>query len=197
MYSKVQYEIPSWNRIYDMLLKQAQKIRADNYKPDIIVCIARGGLVPSRILVDLLNSKELEVITIEYYIDFGQTKKEPILKQCLHTKLHNKKVLLIDDVSDSGKTLQLARKHLEEQGAKEIKIATIYRKPGTRTKPDFWEKETDRWIVFPWEAKETIGKIKKKTADIQAKNKEFTKLIEAGFPKQLAQELLQEDGSSK
>ena len=91
---------------------QAQKIQSDGYKPDIIVGIARGGLVPSRILADLLETRDFAIITIEYYVGIGQKSKDPVLKQCLHTQLPDKKVLLVDDVSDGGRSLQLAKKHL-------------------------------------------------------------------------------------
>ena len=57
--SNIQYEVPTWNQIYDMLLSQAQKIQNPPYKPDIIVAIARGGSVPARILTDLLETAEL------------------------------------------------------------------------------------------------------------------------------------------
>jgi hypoxanthine phosphoribosyltransferase len=173
-----------------MLLTQAQKIQSDGYKPDIIVGIARGGLVPSRILADLLETRDFAIITIEYYVGIGQRSKEPILKQCLHTQLPDKKVLLVDDVSDGGRSLQLAKKHLQEQGAKEIRIATVYCKPGTITMPDYFEKETSHWIVFPWEAKETMAKIIQKVEGKRAINKEIASLVKAGLPGQLAEKLL-------
>ena len=116
--------------------------------------------------------------------------REPILKQCLHTQLPDKKVLLVDDVSDGGRSLQLAKKHLQEQGAKEIKIATVYCKPGTITTPDYFEKETSHWIVFPWEARETMTKIMQKAEGKRALGKEIANLVRAGFPKQLAEKLL-------
>jgi hypothetical protein len=180
-----------------MLFNQAQKIRGDGYKPDIIVGIARGGLVPSRVLADLLETRDFAIITIEYYVGISQTKQEPILKQCLHTRLTDKKVLLVDDVSDGGRSLQLAKKHLEEQCAKEIKIATLYCKPGTITKPDYFEKETSRWIVFPWEARETMTKIMQREDGKRAMNKEITDLVRAGLPKKLAEKLLKDGGMSQ
>ena len=183
MAANTQYEVPTWNQIYDMLLAQAQKIQGDGYKPDIIVGIARGGLVPSRILADLLETRDFAIITIEYYVGIGQKNKEPVLKQCLHTQLPDKKVLLVDDVSDGGRSLQLAKKHLQEQGAKEIRIATVYCKPGTITLPDYFEKETSHWIVFPWEAKETMAKITQKTEGKRAASKEIANLVKSGLPK--------------
>jgi hypothetical protein len=192
--AKIEYEVPTWNQIYEMLFNQAQKIQGDGYKPDIIVGIARGGLVPSRILADLLETRDFAIITIEYYVGIAQTKQEPILKQCLHTQLTDKKVLLVDDVSDGGRSLQLAKKHLEQQCAKEVKIATIYCKPGTITTPDYFEKETSHWIVFPWEARETMTKIMQRTGGKRAMTKEVTNLVKAGLPKQLVEKLLK-DGS--
>jgi len=195
--ANTQYEVPTWNQIYDMLLAQAQKIQGDGYKPDIIVGVARGGLVPSRILADLLETRDFAIITIEYYFGIGQKNKEPVLKQCLHTQLPNKKVLLVDDVSDGGRSLQLAKKHLQEQGAKEIRIATVYCKPGTITLPDYFEKETSHWIVFPWEAKETMAKIMQKTEGKRAASKEIANLVKSGLPKHLAEKLLNDGERSQ
>ena len=197
MAAKTRYEVPTWKQIYEMLFNQAHKIQGDGYKPDIIVGIARGGLVPSRVLADLLETRDFAIITIEYYCGINQTKQEPILKQCLHTQLTDKKVLLVDDVSDGGRSLQLAKKHLEEQCAKEIKIATLYCKPGTITKPDYFEKETSHWIVFPWEARETMTRIMQRVEGKRAMGEEVTNLVRAGLPKQLAEKLLKDSGWSR
>ena len=92
MSANTQYEVPTWNQIYDMLLDQAQKIQGDGYKPDIIIGIARGGLVPARILSDLLETPELAIIQIEYYVSIAQPRQEPILKQGISTPLTGKKL---------------------------------------------------------------------------------------------------------
>lgn len=193
MAAETLYEVPSWIQIYDMMLNQAQKIRGDGYKPDVIVGIAKGGLVPSRILADLLETRDFAVITIEYYVGINQKAQEPILKQCLHTQLTGKRVLLVDDVSDCGRSLQVAKKHLEEQCAREIRIATIYCKPGTITRPDYFERETSSWIVFPWEARETLTKIRNKKNGDDAARAEVTRLVKAGMPEQLTKRLLSEE----
>ena len=188
MASNIQYEIPTWNQIYDMLLTQAQKIQ--QCKPDIIVGIARGGLINARILTDLLETPQLATIEVEFYLDIAQTKREPTLKQSLTTQVKGKKILLVDDISDTGKTLQLAKSHLRDQGASEIGIATLYLKPQSITKPDFYEKQTSNWVIFPWDTKETIRKIIQKQAGKRKVNQEITKLVKAGLPKQVADRLL-------
>ena len=187
-----EYEVPTWNQIYDMLQVQAQKIQCSQYKPDIIVAVARGGLVPSRILMDLLEIRDFAIIQIEYYQSINLPGIQPILKQCLNTDLSGKKALIVDDVSDGGKSLQLAKKHLQEKGAEEVKIATLYIKPQTITLSDYFEKQTSHWIIFPWDIKETISKIQEQHKGKRAIKKEITKLEKAGLPKQLAEKCLKE-----
>jgi hypoxanthine phosphoribosyltransferase len=192
VFANIQYEVPTWNQTYDMLLNQAQKIREDNYKPAIIIGIARGGLIPARVLLDILEIPEFATIQIEFYVDIAQTRREPTLKQGLTTKITDKKALLVDDIADSGKSLKLAKTHLQQLGAKEIKTATLYAKPQSVTTPDYYEKQTSRWVVFPWDAKETLRRIIQKQEGKRTVNHEVAKLVKAGLPKQLAEKLLKD-----
>ena len=188
--SSVQYEIPTWNQIYDMLLSQSEKIRV--YKPDLIVGIARGGSIPARILTDLLETPLLATIEVEFYLGIAQTKAEPTLKQSLTIPVSCKKILLVDDIADTGKTLQLAKSHLQNLGPSEIKIATLYLKPQSITKPDFYEKQTSNWVIFPWDTKETMRKIIQKQTGKRQSNQEIAKLVKAGLPKQVADRLIKD-----
>ncbi len=190
MANSVQYEIPTWNQIYDILLTQAEKIQG--YKPDLIVGIARGGLIPARILTDLLETPLLATIEVEFYLGIAQTKAEPTLKQPLTTPVRCKKILLVDDIADTGKTLQLAKSHLQNLGPSEIKIATLYLKPQSITKPDFYEKQTSNWVIFPWDTKETLRKIIQKQTGKRQSNHEIAKLVKAGLPKQVADRLIKD-----
>jgi uncharacterized protein len=187
--ANIEYEVPTWNQIYEMLLDQAEKIRK-TYQPDVIIGIARGGLVPARILTDLLDSPQVAVIRIEFYADIAQPSSQPILKQPLTVPVAGKKVLIVDDISDSGQSLKLARQHLIEKGASEVKIATLYAKPATQTLPDFAEKTTERWVVFPWEIKETLKEVTQKQEGKRAASQEVAKLVKAGLPKQLTERIL-------
>jgi len=190
--SNIDYEVPTWNQIYEMLLYQAQKIKTQNYKPDLIVAIARGGVVPARILSDLLETPNLSFMQIEFYTSTNQTLQEPILKQTLTTNVTGKKILLIDDISDTGKSLQLAKNHLQHQGAIEIRTATLYGKPQSVTTPDFYEKQTTDWVVFPWDIKETLQKIVHNPLGKRILNQELAKLVKAGLPKQLSEKLIKD-----
>jgi hypoxanthine phosphoribosyltransferase len=188
--TKVEYEVPTWNQINDMLLAQAQRIQNQQFQPDIIIGIAKGGIIPARILSDLIETPKLATLQIALYLDIAKPTFEPILKQPLTVAIKNKKTLIVDDIADTGKSLKLAQTHIQEQGAMETKTATLYFKPQSITKPDFYEKQTNNWIVFPWEIKETLRKITQKSEGKRAANQEIAKLVKAGLPKQLTEKLL-------
>jgi hypoxanthine phosphoribosyltransferase len=190
--TRAKFEVPTWNKIYNMLLSQAKKIRQSGFKPDIVIGIARGGWIPARVLSDLLETPDLATVRVEFYLGVAEAKKEPVLTQGVSVGVTGKKVLIVDDVADTGKSLKLARAHVLQQGAAEIRTATVYRKPWSIIKPDYYETETSLWVVFPWETKETIRKIVEKHADKNAIDVETAKLVKAGLPKQLAERFLKE-----
>ena len=192
MAGNIEYDVPTWNQIYEMLLCQAQEILAQGFRPDIVVGIARGGLIPARIIADLLETSEFATIQIEFYVGINQTKAEPTLKHPTTTRLADKRVLLVDDIADSGESLKLAETYLQQQGTSEVKTATLYLKTKSITTPDFYEKQTTNWVMFPWDTKETLRKIIQKTQGKRFLNQEVVKLVNAGLPKQLAEKLLKD-----
>lgn len=190
---KLEFEVPTWNKIYTMLLRLAQEIKKDSFKPDIIVGVSRGGWPPARVLSDLLDNPNLANVKVEFYLGVAETKGEPTLTQPVSVNVAGNKVLIVDEVADTGKSLKLIKEHLAKEGATEVKIATIYYKPWSIITPDYYAKETSRWIVFPWEVKETIRKIIKKCRE---KNKpleeEMVRLVRAGLSKKLVDRFLKE-----
>jgi hypoxanthine phosphoribosyltransferase len=190
--TETEFEVPTWNQIYDLLLSQAEKIRQGGFKPDVIVGIARGGWFSARVLSDLLEIPDLATVTVEFYVGVAETKNEPVLTQGISAVVAGKKALIVDDVADTGKSLKLAKDHILQKGATEVRTATVYSKPWSVIKPDYFEKETRRWVVFPWEMKEAVRKIVEKHRDKGAINMETAKLVKAGLPKPLAERFLKE-----
>ena len=191
----VEFEVPTWDEIYEMLLSLAEKIQKDNFFPDLIVGICRGGWPPARVMSDLLGNPKLANIGVEFYVDVAKTRSKPVLTEPVSISVEGKKVLILDDVADTGKTLELVRDHLLNRGVKQVKIATIYYKPWSVVRPDYYEKETRRWIVFPWERKETVRNLMRRYREEEVRKK----LIEGGMdPKLLDRfidEALKENGS--
>ncbi|MEM3553671.1 MAG: phosphoribosyltransferase [Candidatus Bathyarchaeia archaeon] len=190
---ELEFEVPKWNQIYKMLVQIAEKIRKDNFKPDVIVGVSRGGWPPARVLSDLLENPNLANVKVEFYVGVAETKGEPTLTQPVSVDVAGKRVLVVDEVADTGKSLKLIREHLQNEGAVEVRIAAVYLKPWSIIKPDYYARETSRWIVFPWEIKETIRKIVKKCEE-QGKSveKEVEKLVRAGLSRRLVNHFLKE-----
>jgi len=189
----LEFEIPSWEQIYGMLLNLADKIRRDKFKPDIIVGVSRGGWAPGRVMSDLLENPQIANVKAEFYKGVAETKGEPIITQSVSMSVKGKRVLAMDDVADTGRSLRKVRSHLLEQGATDVRIATIYFKPWSVTLPDYYEKETRRWIIFPWERKETVRNLLEKY-ERQGKAIEEVKekLIKFGFNRKLVGRFIQE-----
>jgi hypoxanthine phosphoribosyltransferase len=191
--SEVEYEVPTWNQIYNMLLDLAEKIRKNGFKPDVIVGVSRGGWPPARVLSDLLGNPNLANVKAEFYLNVAETKEEPALTQPVSTTVSGLKALVTDEIADTGESLKLVKAHLFERGATEVKIATVYYKPWSIITPDYYEKKTSNWVIFPWERKETIRKIVKKCREEEKSvEKEKEKLVEAGMPVEIAQKFLEE-----
>jgi uncharacterized protein len=191
--SEVSYVAPSWCRIYSMLLSQSQKIRQDGFCPDVVVGVSRGGWLPARILSDLLENPNLANAKAESYTGIAQAKSEPSLTQCVSADVSGKSVLIVDEVADSGKSLRLVAEHVSALGAREVKTATLFLKVGCPFKPDYFAAETDSWVVFPWEIKETLRHIQDAHEQNQkAVEFEVSKLVEAGVSKRLMKRLLTE-----
>ena len=190
MEAEAEFEAPTWKQIYAMLVSQAEEIRCSGFKPDVIVAVTRGGWIPARVLSDILGIHALATIGVEFYLGVSETRSTPVLTQGVSVEVTEKKVLLVDDVTDTGGSLRLARKHLQQHGVGEVQVATVYRKPLSLIMPEFYEKETRGWVVFPWDAKETLRNILGKHGGAVKVNAE--KLLKAGLPKQLVEEFLKE-----
>jgi hypoxanthine phosphoribosyltransferase len=190
--TEAEFEAPTWNQIYAMLLRQARKIRQSRFEPNIIVGVTRGGWIPARVLSDLLEIFDLATLGGEFYLGVTKTRKEPVLTQSVSGIVAGKNALVVDDVADSGKSLQLVREHILQQGAREVRIATLYCKPFSVTKPEYYESETHGWVVFPWEPKETIRRIVEKHEDKRDIAVETGKLVKAGLPRKLIEKFLKE-----
>jgi len=191
--SELEFEVPTWDQIYESLLVLADKVRKANFKPDVIVGVSRGGWPPARIMSDLLENPGLANIKAEFYLGVAKTKGEPMITQPISTSVRGKKVLVIDEVADTGKSLRLVQAHLSEHGAKDVKILTVYYKPWSLVVPDWYGKETSRWIIFPWERKEAIRQVLKQYR-IQGKSIEqaVEKLVQSGLNRKLVDRFIQE-----
>ena len=150
-------EVLEWADVGLAARDLAQRIHDSDFAPEIVVAIARGGLLVGGVLAYALGVKSCGSINVELYTGVDTTLPEPqLLPPHLDgTSLHGKRVLLADDVSQSGLTLRLAVDILQRMGA-DVRTACFYTKPQTVFVPDYSWRETDKWIVFPWSAEPPV-----------------------------------------
>ena len=180
--------------IWDKLFSLAQKIKNVDFSPDVIIGIIRGGLEVTRTLSDLLEIKQVTTIGVGFYKGIKETFDSPQLTQKLNYDVTNKKILLVDDVADTGRSMALAVEYLKKQKIHSLKTATIHYKPHSIFRPDFYVEETEKWIVYPWEYVEfTKLFIKKEREKDQQYSEIEISLKKMGIPKKVIETVLPEN----
>lgn len=137
------------------------KMIDDEYMPDVIIGLSRGGIVPSRLLLDLFGSKTSFLsLDVKFYRSIGNTETDPIISSAIDFgAINNKKALIVDDIFDTGRTMDYVLSYLGT--SKSTKTATLFLKDIDRGEknyvPDWYGKKAEKreWIVFPWETHET------------------------------------------
>lgn len=150
-------EILTWETYGTAVRGLAQAVADSGFVPDIVLGIARGGLIPAGSVAYALDCKNLFTMNVEFYTGVGTTRDEPtLLPPFLDlAELQDLAVLVVDDVADSGKTLELVARVCSEH-AGEVRSAVIYEKPRAILAPDYAWRRTDKWINFPWSSEPVI-----------------------------------------
>lgn len=151
-------EILTWPLFGQASRELAQTIVDDRWTPDVVVAVARGGLLPAGAVAYALGIKAMGTMNVEFYTDVAQTLEEPrLLDPAMDTSsLRDQRVLVVDDVADSGKTLAKVMEMFAEFPGVEARSAVIYHKPRSVMKPDYVWKMTEKWIMFPWSDKPPV-----------------------------------------
>jgi hypothetical protein len=149
------------------------------FQPDLIVAISRGGCIPARVICDYLDVFDLDVIKIEHYHGVHK-EKTALLKYPLSADISGKRVLLIDDVSDTGDSFEVGMRHLLECGEPaELKTAALHHKTVSSYTPDFYSEIVRewRWIIYPWAVMEDLHSLLQEMEKPPATAMEFSRYI--------------------
>lgn len=146
-------EILGWLEFGEASRHLASDVLHSGFTPDVVIAIARGGLLLAGSIAYALGTKSCGALNVEFYTGVDERLPEPIVLPPMldEPSLANKKVLLVDDVSDSGRTLAMVVQLLRGSGA-DVRSVCLYSKPGTLQEPDFVWRRTPHWITFPWSA---------------------------------------------
>ena len=165
--------LTTWDYMDRLCRKVAEQIIDDGFEPEIIVALARGGWFAGRVLCDLLGLDDLTSLKIEHYVGIRKDKKVEIRYPLLEESVSGKKVLIVDDIANTGESLKKAKEHVIERGATEVKTATLQLLSTSRFTPDYFGEYIEEWawIIFPWNFVEDMIELIKGVMD---KNREWS-----------------------
>jgi hypoxanthine phosphoribosyltransferase len=152
-------ELVTWQDSYEMARALAIRVKEDCYAPDIVIAIGRGGYVPARVVCDFLLQDMLTSFKMEHWGSAAKKKPEVKVRFPLAVEIRDRKVLVVDDVTDTGETLQHAIEYLRGLSPREIRTAVLQHKSGSsRVHPNYFAREEKewRWIIYPWAVHEDV-----------------------------------------
>jgi hypoxanthine phosphoribosyltransferase len=162
MSTPIPCEIIGWNRFYAQARRLAQLVRQSGFRPDTLVAIGRGGYMPARILSDFLGIMDLTSFKVEHYLGPAKHAQAVVVRYPLAADLTGRRVLLVDDVSDSGDTFAAAIDHLNSRGTPaEVHTAVLHHKTVSSYTPDYYVHKIVkwRWIIYPWAVAEDVSNL--------------------------------------
>lgn len=151
-------EVVTWHRFYALARILAHRVRESGFQPDVIVAIGRGGYMPARVLSDFLGQMDLTGFKIEHYRG-TQKQVAARVRYPLTADVAGRRVLLVDDVSDSGDTFAAALEHLRSRGAPAaVRTAVLHHKIVCPYQPDYYACKIVkwRWLIYPWAVAEDL-----------------------------------------
>jgi hypothetical protein len=151
-------ETLTWDRYGTAVRQLAARVADDGYRPNIILAIARGGLFVAGSLGYALSVKNLYVMNIEYYTGVGTRLDVPVMLPPYQDamNLDGARILIADDVADSGNTIRVVHDHCRGRVA-DVRTAVLYEKPQSVVKCEYVWNYTDRWINFPWSTESPLA----------------------------------------
>ena len=139
----------SWSDYGNLAAALAEKIRASSKHYDLVVGIARGGIPVAMAVADHLNVK-IDFVNVKSYTDFGN-RTSPRILSTLTEDIEGKDILLVDDLVDQGETLTSMKKYLGDMKPRTLDSAVMFKKPWSKTDPDYYLESVTEWVVFPFE----------------------------------------------
>ncbi|MEM2005057.1 MAG: phosphoribosyltransferase [Zestosphaera sp.] len=147
-----------WSKALSMCYRLAESILDSSEDFSTVVTISRGGLVPARIVSDVIGVDDLHVVRSRFWGVGGIIFKEPEISYYGGLNLGGKKVLIVDEVVDTGSTMSRIVRLVNDLGASKVKTAVLHYKTSSSLKPDYYVELVEKWvwIYYPWSFSETL-----------------------------------------
>lgn len=177
-------------------LDVARQIEDCHYKPTVIVGLTRGGWIPARLLCDHLHVKKLYAVKTEHWGMTANQEGTALLTQELNVKIENESVLIVDDITDTGESLELAMSHVTDLKPKDFSTATLIHITHSKIEPNFYSirvpKEEWKWFIFPWNLHEDLRTLLPKTLTNGKTEAEIGKSFKDQFHVDISEDLVRE-----
>lgn len=165
MSEKFECEVIDWDLFYELSKKTANKIIVSKFKPDFMVGLARGGWVLSRVLCDFVGVKDLVSLKVEHWGVTATPDGSAQIKYPFRIELRGRRVLIVDDITDTGESMKVAKEYVETMNPLVVKTAALRHITGSKFTPDYFGDEISwRWVIFPWNYMEDMCNIVQKAA---------------------------------
>jgi hypoxanthine phosphoribosyltransferase len=147
----------SWPQFGTAVRDLARRVSDNRYEPDLILSIARGGLLVGAALGYALDVKNTWTMNVEFYTGIDERLDVPMLLPPVPdlVDLESSRMLIADDVADTGETLRLVKDFCAGKVG-EVRCAVLYEKSRSVVKSEYVWRSTDLWIDFPWSAQSPV-----------------------------------------
>ena len=145
-------KIVSFQEVHEMVRHVAENVKASGYDPTTVIGLARGGWIPARLICDFLGITDLLSLKVEHWLQTGKTKDEATIRYPMNIDLSEKKLLIVDDITDTGKSLITATEYLKKLNPAEMRTVTMQYLPKSKFKPNYFSEEVKEWVwfIYPW-----------------------------------------------
>lgn len=189
-------ELVSWSAVEAWVASLVDKMRRDGFTPEIVIAMVRGGMVPARLICDHLVIKNLYTVKTEHWGLTATPDGKAKLAQTLAASVTGKRVLLVDDITDTGQSLILAREHVAGLVPGKLKTATMLHIAHSLITPDYFAKRVEKdkwtWFIFPWNVREDLRNIVPKALAKPADLAELKAILASKFHIEPQEALLKE-----
>ena len=134
-------KIVSFQEVHEMVSHVAENVKVSQYHPTTVIGLARGGWIPARLICDFLGITDLLSLKVEHWLQTGKTKDEATIRYPLNVDLSEKKLLIVDDITDTGKSLITATEYLKKLNPAEMRTVTMQYLPKSKFRPNYFSEE--------------------------------------------------------
>jgi hypothetical protein len=145
--------ITNWEYIYGLCRAVSTDVKRADFEPDVIVALARGGWFAGRCICDFLGLDDLASLKMEHYVGTAEKTGEPQIRYPMpEGSVEGKDVLIIDDIADTGGSIERAHEYVTDRNAGEVRTATLQLLQTSEFEPDFVGERLEEWtwVVYPW-----------------------------------------------